>query len=95
MKKLSLKQLIISAKKLLQLEAKHAAFIAVIFVLLTYVFLVWKIGSYSNAEPTETDPINRIPQVDKKAIKNIEELESSNQEIKAFFNEARRNPFQE
>jgi len=95
MKNLNIKSTINRIKKLAKLESKHAAFIAIIFVLLTYVFLVWRIGSYTTAEPTITEAVNKIPSIDKNAIKNIEELQKNNPDIKAFFNEARKDPFQE
>lgn len=76
---------------------KHGSFIAIIVVLVIYLFVVWRISSLAGAEPPATDDISAaaIPKVDKKAIEQIQSLAKSNKQIESFFNSARNNPFSE
>lgn len=86
------------AQKLLPVLAKHASFIAVIAVLLVYLFVVFRISQLAGAEPPADQDITAaaaIPKVDKNAIDQIQALEQSNAEVKSLFNSARNNPFQE
>lgn len=82
--------------------SRHAVFAAIILVLLAYIFVVFRISQLSNAEPASGQDTNNplaIPQVDQKAISNIQTLEDNNTNIKASFDNAkqsvRTNPFQE
>src|SRR5665213_2497238 len=84
--------------KLVKEEGRHAVFAAIILVRLAYIFVVFRISQLSNAEPTPGQNSNNplaIPQVDQKAISNIQSLEDNNTNIKALFENARTNPFQE
>jgi hypothetical protein len=78
--------------------SKHAIFGAVILVLLVYLFLVFKISKFAQAEPpagqTPPNPLS-IPTVDKKAIAHIQSLEQNNTQLHSLFEQARNNPFQE
>ena len=84
--------------KLVKEYGRHAVFAAIILVLLAYIFVVFRISQLSNAEPApgqnSSNPL-AIPQVDQKAISNIQSLEDNNTNIKALFENARTNPFQE
>ena len=94
----NLKTLQVKSKKFLPVLAKHAAFIVLMVVLLTYLFVVWRISQLAGAElPAGADDATTlaIPKVDKNAIDQIQALEQSNTEVKSFFNFARNNPFQE
>lgn len=77
---------------------RHAVFAAIIVVLLAYIFVVFRISQLANAEPssdqTATNPL-AIPQVDQQAISHIQSLEDSNTQLKATFDQARNNPFEE
>jgi len=77
---------------------RHAVFAAIIAVLLAYIFVVFRISQLSGAEPASGQNTNNplaIPQVDQKAIQDIQSLENNNTDIKALFDNARNNPFQE
>lgn len=99
-KDLSLKSL--NPKKLFTATFKkygrHAVFAAIILVLLAYIFVVFRISQLANAEPgadqTAANPL-AIPQVDQQAISHIQALENSNTQLKAQFDQARNNPFEE
>lgn len=92
-----LKSLRTKSKKLLPVLAKHATFIAVMIVLIAYLFVVWRISQLAGAEPPATDDTatSAIPKVDKNAIDQIQALEQSNTEVHSLFDSARKNPFQE
>jgi hypothetical protein len=75
-------------------------FIAVIGILLAYVFVVWRISSLTTAEPTPEAVSSalsetNIPKVDEEAIEQIQSLEESSNQVKSLFDKARNNPFQE
>lgn len=85
-------------QELLVILAKHAAFIIMLVVLITYLFVVLRISQLAGAEPPadqDAVAVAAVPRVDKNAIDQIQALEQSNTEVKSFFNAARNNPFQE
>lgn len=91
----SLKRQIAKISKLL---GRHAAFIGLMVVLVSYVFLVWKISQLATAEPSSDDAAlaqTQIPKVDKQAVNQIQSLEQNNTDIHSLFDSARNNPFQE
>ncbi len=95
---LDLKSTVKKARLFIKNNAKHSSFVAILIVLLCYIFLVSQISSLSTAEPAESDSTaakNNFPHIDQKAIGQIQALEQSNTQIHALFNSARNNPFQE
>src|SRR3989344_2591257 len=94
----NLKSITAKGRKALPLLAKHTSFIAVLVVLIIYLFVVWKISQLAGAEPSvaeDSAAAAAIPKVDKNAIKQIEALEQSNTEIHSLFDAARKNPLSE
>jgi predicted PurR-regulated permease PerM len=84
--------------KFVKKYSTHAAFGAVIVVLLVYILVVFKISSLAKAEPgpDQTVPAaNLIPKVNQKSVSQIQSLEQSNTQIHSLFESARNNPFQE
>jgi len=97
-KDLNLKSIKRQFSKSTKLLSRHAAFIGVMVVLISYVFLVWEISRLSIAEPSSDDSTlvqTQIPKVDKKAVNQIQSLEQNNTDIHSLFDSARNNPFQE
>lgn len=99
-KKIELASLKLHLKKYWQKFSAHAAFVAIIAILLVYVLVVWRISNLAAAEPSsEAENAARaatnIPRVNKEAIGQIQALEQSNTDIHSLFNQARNNPFQE
>ncbi len=97
---LDLDKLKIVLKKNLDRLYKHGVFVGILMVLLAYVLVVWKISTLATAEPSDDDvtvaeTTNKIPRIDKTAIKQIQSLEQENINIHSLFNDARNNPFQE
>jgi hypothetical protein len=100
MKNVNLKSLKVQVKKLAKVAKQHAVFGVIMAVLLTYLFMIWRINSLAGADISAEDQSAalsqaHLPKVDKKAIAQIQALEDSNTQIKSFFNNARNNPFQE
>lgn len=96
--KINLGSLKSKAQKLLAVLAKHASFITMLVVLMTYLFVVLRISQLAGAEPPadqDAVAVAAVSRVDKNAIDQIQALEKSNTEVKSFFNAARNNPFQE
>jgi len=70
--------------RFLKQYGRHAAFGAVILVLLAYLFVVFRISSLAGAEPTpeqQSATANLVPKVDQKAIKQIQSLEDNNTQV--------------
>ena len=86
-----------SLSKFAKRYSKHAAFGAIIAVLLVYILVVFKVNSLAKVEPAAETPTtaNLIPKVNQKSIDRIQSLEQNNTEIHSLFEEARNNPFQE
>ena len=97
---LDLKTIKIKIKPLISILSKYyAAFFLMIAVFL-YAFLILRIGSLSNIEPTEDEISSRLktvvrPRIDPEAIKKIQELKAQKIDIDAAFTSDRSNPFQE
>ena len=77
---------------------KHAAFAALIVVLLVYVLVMLKINLLANAEPTPDQQqviTSSVPRIDPNAVKQIQNLENNNTDVHSLFEQARNNPFSE
>jgi len=99
-KDISLKSLNLlpTIRKIYSKYGGHAVFGAVILVLLVYVFLVIRINSLANAEPSADQQVtvtNSVPRIDSKTIDQIQSLENNNTEVHSLFEQARNNPFAE
>ncbi len=99
-KEISLKSfnLLPAARKIYSRYGGHAVFSAVLLVLLVYVFVVVRINSFANAEPSadqQTAVTNSVPRIDSKTIDQIQNLENNNTEVHSLFEQARNNPFSE
>lgn len=95
-----IKQQLRSAQKYTRFATVHAAFLALLIVLLAYSFLVWRVNRLASIEPSQADEAtaiakNQVPKIDEKAISNIQSLEKNSSDVHALFSEARKNPFQE
>jgi len=94
----NLKDWRLKVKKFLPVLPKHVTFIALMVVLIAYLFVVWRISQLAGAEPpagADNATTSAIPKVDKNAIKQIQSLEQSNTEVHSLFDSARKNPFSE
>lgn len=97
---IDLKELLPKLKKLSQKAVIHLPFIAIMFVLLVYLFIVWQIRGLVATEPSAEDESlglasTNIPKIDKDAIEQIQSLEQSSPQVKTLLDKARNNPFHE
>jgi len=78
--------------------SKHISFAAILFILLIYIFTVWRVSRLATAEPSSTDTAaaqETVPKVDQKAINQVLKLENNSPQVHSLFNDARNNPFGE
>ena len=74
--------------------------IFVILVLSVYGYIIVNISMLTNAQPSEesiselSSPI-RSAKIDERVIKQLQQLQDNSVSVKALFDEARSNPFQE
>jgi len=97
---LDLKTIPAKLTPLLNSVKEYSGFIIVLVILIAYGFIIWQIKSYVTQSPSETKVSEEIlklnlPKVDEQAIQTIEQLEDSNIQVKALFENARQNPFVE
>lgn len=95
-----LKEIVPKFKLLWVKFSKHLPFVIIIVVLFVFLFVVWRINSYSTAEPTDeavntAEMSTKVPKVDQKAISQIQSLENNSPSVHSLFNQARNNPFRE
>jgi len=98
--KLDLKDIPNLLLPLLQKAKQYLGFMAVLFALGLFGFVVWQIRGYATVQPSQAEIDEKLlslrqTKIDEDAIKRIERLESTNIDIKALFDQARDNPFQE
>lgn len=97
---IDLKNIPAKALELIDKLKEYVFFICILLVLLAYGYLVLQIRGYVVAEPSQqavTEKLSElnIPKIDDQVIEKVKQLENSNVEVKALFDEARDNPFQE
>jgi len=83
---------------ILRQTSRHISFVAILAVLLAYIFVVWQISHLATAEPDQSEQASvstKMPKIDQNAINQIQSLEQNNTQVHALFNQARNNPFQE
>ena len=92
-----------SVESIQSLFTKLSHFKLIVFVLLVvgvYGYVILTISSLTNAQPSEeqiselSSPI-RSAKIDEKIIKQLQQLQDNSVSVKALFDEARSNPFQE
>jgi hypothetical protein len=97
--KLNVAALIEKCLAALQRIRSYSYVIFLVFVALLYGFVLFRINSLSNVQPS-SDAVSsqvqaaRIPHVDQAVIKQLQSLQDNSVSVKALFNQARSNPFQ-
>lgn len=79
---------------------RYTVLIFIVSALGAFGFLVYRVGSLLQAEPTEeaiTEKLKdvRRPRIDENALQKIQELQDQNITVQSLFKQARDNPFQE
>ncbi|HMS23970.1 MAG TPA: hypothetical protein PKB09_04150 [Candidatus Saccharibacteria bacterium] len=98
--KLDNSQIPVLLSKLRETIKPYIGFAFVVVILGMYGLVIWQIRSYVTQEPSEiiiAEKLNSInvPKIDEDAIRRITQLEDSNVQVKALFENARQNPFTE
>lgn len=70
----------------------------VILVVLLYGFVLFRINTLSNAQPSSDSVTSqvraaRVPHIDQAVVKQLESLHDNSVNVQTLFNEARSNPF--
>ena len=86
--------------KLTTFTKKYGVFILVIATLCLFGYLVYTIRVLAAREPSESAVIEKMGterpiNIDESAVKTIQELQSTNVEVRSLFEQGRDNPFQE
>lgn len=95
----SLKSLAAKGAAALKQVRRYSLLLFLAFVLLIYGFLMLRINSLSNIQPS-SDAVSsqvkaaRIPHVDQAVVKQLQSLQDNSVSVQALFNQARSNPFQ-
>jgi hypothetical protein len=76
----------------------HFLFFLLLAILAGY--LLWHINSLSNTEPSDDEVISKLktvqrPNIDQKALTQIQQLQDQNVDVQSLFEHARENPFSE
>lgn len=98
--KIDIKKILASLEPAKLLFNKYRNFIALIFVLVIFGFIFYRIGYFNNLEPSEQNIEEKIqtiqrPKIDTSIVEKLENLEQQNIPVQALFNQARENPFNE
>lgn len=79
---------------------KNRVFVIILVVVAIFGFIVFRINYFNNLTPSESAldeqlKISSRPKIDKAIVEKLTNLESENIQVKALFNQARENPFNE
>jgi len=77
---------------------RYAPILFFLLVAIVYGFVVLRINTLSNAQPSQSDidaqtTTTPIPRIDPNTAKRLENLEDNSQNVQTLFDEARKNPF--
>lgn len=97
---LDVKELTKVFQKILGFVKRYAVFIFVLLGLGIFGFLVFRIRTLANHEPSESAVEEKIGDarpitIDQSAVAKVQQLQSTNVDVKALFDQSRDNPFQE
>jgi hypothetical protein len=98
--KIDIKTLPYQATLLVKKLQPYIFVIFLVFVGLIYGFILLRISSLRNIEPSQAAVSGqvkaaRIPRIDPSVVKQINSLQDNSVSVKALFDEARNNPFQQ
>lgn len=98
-KDLNLDQIKTTARSILQKLRRSASFIFILTILFIYGFLIFRISTLMQAEPSEEaiseqSTVKRL-KIDQNSLEKIKQLEDQNVGVQSLFESARDNPFQD
>jgi hypothetical protein len=100
MKNLNLKTLLVIFVRFRRWLGRYRAILFIVGIMSTYSILVLRINMLNNKQPNSNDVTNQLqlahpPKLNPAIISKIQQLQDNSVEVKALFNQARDNPFQE
>ncbi len=100
MRKLETEKLRDQLTKLLAFGRKYAVLGFVLISLGIFGFLVFRVRTLVSTEPSDDAVEAKLSEtksvkIDRKSVEKIQQLQATNVEVKALFDQARDNPFQE
>lgn len=99
-KKLDITSIQSAVKRLATSYQKYAGFTFLVAILLIYTFLVFRIGTLAQSEPTDEQVNEQLKtvkrlKIDQNSIDKIQQLQDQNIGVQSLFQNARDNPFQD
>lgn len=97
-KNINLKPWLTKANRDLDKARQFSALAFIIFVAVLYGFVLLRINSLSNQQPSPDSVTSqvqaaRVPHIDQSVVKQLESLHDNSVNVQALFNQARSNPF--
>ncbi len=97
--KMDLKNLADKLKTNLQWLHHYGFIIFVVFVATLYAFVLLRVSSLSNTQPSASAVSSQvqaaqIPHIDQSLVNQLQSLQNNSVSVQALFNQARSNPFQ-
>lgn len=98
-KKLDMKSLAAKAAGDVEKLRRFSLLLFIGFVALLYGFILFRINSLSNTDPSSESVTSQVqaaqvPHIDEATVKQLESLQNNSVNVQTLFNEARSNPFQ-
>jgi hypothetical protein len=95
----SLKSILEKVREIVDDLRKYSLLAFVVFVALIYGFVIFRINSLGNMQPSDSAVTNQvkaaqIPRVDPAVVKQLESLKDNSVNVQALFDQARSNPFE-
>lgn len=97
--KFDLRSVLDKATERLQIVRRYGFVIFLVFVAALYGFVMYRISSFNNEQPT-SDAVSsqvkaaQIPHIDQSVVNQLQSLQDNSVNVKALFNQERNNPFQ-
>lgn len=84
----------------LRLLGKYAAVVFVLFFVVIYSFLLWRIITLNQIQPSQSDldaqlQTAKVPHIDQSVVDKIKQLQDNSVNVQTLFDKARSSPFQE
>ena len=97
--KLTLADLIDKLIQIKRILLGYSVLIFVLFIAGLYGFILFRISSLTNAQPSSSAVSGQvqaaqIPHIDKNVLNQLESLQNNSVNVQSLFNNARSNPFQ-
>jgi hypothetical protein len=98
--KVDFQQILARAKRSLPLVQRYSVPAFIVFVVLIYGIVIFRIQTLSAKQPTDEQVSSQvqasgIPHIDQSVVKQLQTLQDNSVNVQALFNQARNNPFQQ